>query len=282
MLFENWDKFVALGPDEKIVQVYKKVKAGKLRKVPEFYDSIDIELHDTAEGDLLLTDKRLIHLEYEYKVDKESKESLGQKPVILKALLYVIGGILGIIVAIVVVIVYLFAILSIFFIPVALFLLISPQGAPIGALLFSLSLISLAIVFIGFSSYKREPSGYKKVYFEVFLSDIDNVDIYSSSSVLLELKHRKAVSLKFQEEEKMNEFRKNISALIYEIKHKPKETISYNIVAEFSLAEDGTILVKCPYCGAPAPLNSKDTKIVCKYCGKTYIIPKKILDLLTS
>jgi len=129
---------------------------------------------------------------------------------------------------------------------------------------------------------EREPSGYEKVYLEVFLNDINDVDVYSYSAVLLELKHRKAVSLKFQEAEKMKEFRKNISALIYEIKHRPKETISYNIVAEFSLAEDGTILVKCPYCGAPAPLNSKDTKIVCKYCGKTYIIPKKILDLLTN
>ena len=70
MLFENWDRFVALSPDEKVIQVYKKVKAGKLRKVPEEYESIDIELHDTAEGDLLLTDKRLIHLKYEYKVDE--------------------------------------------------------------------------------------------------------------------------------------------------------------------------------------------------------------------
>lgn len=265
VLFENWDKFVALGPDEKIVQVYKKVKAGKLRKVPEFYDSIDFELQNTAEGDLLLTDKRLIHLEYEYKVFEE----FNQMPGILKALLAIIG---------------LFAALSIFLIPAGFFLSLLPEYKFIGDLLLSLSMLSLVIVMaiILGSLTNREPSGYEKVYLEVFLSDINDVDVYSFSAVLLELKHRKAVSLKFQEEEKMKEFRKNISALIYEIKHKPKETISYNIVAEFSLAEDGTILVKCPYCGAPAPLNSKDTKIVCKYCGKTYIIPKKILDLLTS
>jgi len=262
MLFENWDRFVALSPDEKVIQVYKKVKAGKLRKVPEEYESIDIELHDTAEGDLLLTDKRLIHLKYEYKVDESF--NFNQMPILIKAL-YVI--------------IMLFAALAIFIIPISLLLIFSPKYGYIGTLLFSMSVLSLALVF---GTRQIEPSGYEKVFLEVFLSDINDVDIYSPSSVLLELKHRKAVSLKFQEAEKTNEFRKNISALIYEIKHKPKETISYNIVAEFSLAEDGTILVKCPYCGAPAPLNSKDTKIVCKYCGKTYIIPKKILDLLTS
>jgi DNA-directed RNA polymerase subunit RPC12/RpoP len=262
MLFENWDKFVALGPDEKIVQVYKKVKAGKLRKVPEFYDSIDFELQNTAEGDLLLTDKRLIHLEYEYKVDESF--NLNQMPILFKAL-YVI--------------IMLFAALSIFLIPVSFFLIFSPIYGHIGALLFLMSVLSLALVL---GARQTEPSSYEKVFLEVFLNDINDVDVYSYSAVLLELKHSKAVSLKFKEAEKMKEFRKNISALIYEIKHKPKETISYNIVAEFSLAEDGTILVKCPYCGAPAPLNSKDTKIVCKYCGKTYIIPKKILDLLTS
>jgi len=82
MLFRNWDEFVALGSDEKVIQIYKKVKAGKLRKVPECFESIDFELQDTAEGDLLLTDKRLIHLEYEYKVD----ESFNRMPILFKAL----------------------------------------------------------------------------------------------------------------------------------------------------------------------------------------------------
>jgi uncharacterized Zn-finger protein len=38
--------------------------------------------------------------------------------------------------------------------------------------------------------------------------------------------------------------------------------------------------VKCPYCGAPAPLESRESRVVCRYCGKTYIIPRRILYLV--
>jgi DNA-directed RNA polymerase subunit RPC12/RpoP len=40
------------------------------------------------------------------------------------------------------------------------------------------------------------------------------------------------------------------------------------------------IHVECPYCGASQPLSSKDNGVSCKHCGKKYIIPKKVLDLL--
>jgi DNA-directed RNA polymerase subunit RPC12/RpoP len=40
------------------------------------------------------------------------------------------------------------------------------------------------------------------------------------------------------------------------------------------------IHVECPYCGASQPLSSKNNAVSCKHCGKKYIIPKKVLDLL--
>jgi primosomal protein N' len=89
------------------------------------------------------------------------------------------------------------------------------------------------------------------------------------------------ISLDFRDKNEANELKKNLSSLVYEVQHRPKEIVSYNIVTEFNLNKDGTISVKCPYCGAPAPLHSKESEVVCKYCGKTYIIPKKILDLIS-
>jgi hypothetical protein len=72
LLLGNWGELVALGSDERVVGVYKGVRAGRLRRVPRDYEYIGAELGETAEGDLLLTDRRLLHLEYDYGVVRRS------------------------------------------------------------------------------------------------------------------------------------------------------------------------------------------------------------------
>lgn len=40
------------------------------------------------------------------------------------------------------------------------------------------------------------------------------------------------------------------------------------------------INMKCPHCGGSQPLSSKSSKVTCKHCGKSYGIPKNVLELL--
>jgi uncharacterized Zn-finger protein len=48
----------------------------------------------------------------------------------------------------------------------------------------------------------------------------------------------------------------------------------------FSIGENGTIRIACPHCGASYPLRSKSNEIVCDYCRKTYVVPRRVLDML--
>jgi ribosomal protein S27AE len=40
------------------------------------------------------------------------------------------------------------------------------------------------------------------------------------------------------------------------------------------------ISMECPHCGETQQLSSKDNQVTCKHCGKNYIIPQKVLELL--
>ena len=42
----------------------------------------------------------------------------------------------------------------------------------------------------------------------------------------------------------------------------------------------GSINMQCPHCGASQPLASKSNEVMCTRCHKSYVIPKKVLDLL--
>ena len=55
---------------------------------------------------------------------------------------------------------------------------------------------------------------------------------------------------------------------------------SYVISANVNIGKVSTIGMECPHCGASQPLSSKNNEVTCKYCGKNYVIPKKVLDLL--
>jgi hypothetical protein len=63
------------------------------------------------------------------------------------------------------------------------------------------------------------------------------------------------------------------------------EIVTYNvdvsaILREFKITEKGLLIGNCPYCSAENPLEKGKTLYTCKYCGKQYVVPNKILDLL--
>lgn len=54
----------------------------------------------------------------------------------------------------------------------------------------------------------------------------------------------------------------------------------YVVSANIDIGKVGTISMECPHCSASQPISSKSNEVTCKYCGKNYVIPKKVLDLL--
>jgi tetratricopeptide (TPR) repeat protein len=55
---------------------------------------------------------------------------------------------------------------------------------------------------------------------------------------------------------------------------------NYVVSANLDIAKVGTISMNCPHCGASQPIATKTNEVTCKFCGKNYVIPKKVLDLL--
>jgi len=55
---------------------------------------------------------------------------------------------------------------------------------------------------------------------------------------------------------------------------KAKET------RELNMGKVSSINMECPYCSASQPLSSKNNMVKCKHCGKNYVIPKKVLEIL--
>ena len=55
---------------------------------------------------------------------------------------------------------------------------------------------------------------------------------------------------------------------------------NYVVTANVSIGKVGSISMDCPHCGASQPIASKSNEVKCQYCGKNYVIPKKVLDLL--
>jgi Zn finger protein HypA/HybF involved in hydrogenase expression len=49
---------------------------------------------------------------------------------------------------------------------------------------------------------------------------------------------------------------------------------------ELNMGKVSTINMECPHCGVSQPLSSKSNEVTCKHCGKNYIIPKRVLELL--
>ena len=57
------------------------------------------------------------------------------------------------------------------------------------------------------------------------------------------------------------------------------EHTRYLIAADVHIGDEG-ISVNCPHCSSPERLDSKTSEVICKHCGKKYLVPEKILDLI--
>ena len=51
-------------------------------------------------------------------------------------------------------------------------------------------------------------------------------------------------------------------------------------IREQNMGSVNIINMKCPHCGTSQPLSSKNNQVKCLHCGKNYLIPKKVLELL--
>jgi ribosomal protein S27AE len=51
-------------------------------------------------------------------------------------------------------------------------------------------------------------------------------------------------------------------------------------IRKLNMGKISTINLECPHCGVVQLLSSKNDKVKCKNCGKTYVVPKKVLELL--
>lgn len=59
-----------------------------------------------------------------------------------------------------------------------------------------------------------------------------------------------------------------------------RETVRYDIVSKFEVNSSGALVLTCPKCGAAIPLETKESNGKCRYCGTSFMIPKRILDLV--
>lgn len=59
------------------------------------------------------------------------------------------------------------------------------------------------------------------------------------------------------------------------VKH---EVIHYKVVVNFD--KNGSLAFFCPHCGANTKITQKSSIIRCEFCGKEYVIPNKLLDIL--
>ena len=49
---------------------------------------------------------------------------------------------------------------------------------------------------------------------------------------------------------------------------------------KLNIGKVSSISMECPHCGETQPLLSEDSWVKCKSCGKSFGVPKKVLDLL--
>jgi len=59
-----------------------------------------------------------------------------------------------------------------------------------------------------------------------------------------------------------------------------REQVRYDIVTKFEIGSSGAVVLKCPGCGASLPIQDKEPDRKCSYCGASFVVPRKILDLI--
>jgi ribosomal protein S27E len=50
-------------------------------------------------------------------------------------------------------------------------------------------------------------------------------------------------------------------------------------IRESNMGRVKAVDMECPHCRKTQPLTSKSNEVTCQYCGKNYVIPKKVLDV---
>ena len=50
-------------------------------------------------------------------------------------------------------------------------------------------------------------------------------------------------------------------------------------IRDLNMGKIGTVNMVCPHCGHSQPFSSKINDVKCVNCSKTYVVPKKVLDL---
>ncbi|MFB0543740.1 MAG: hypothetical protein ACETVR_03055 [Candidatus Bathyarchaeia archaeon] len=134
--------------------------------------------------------------------------------------------------------------------------------------------------------------GLKQIKFEVYLNDIESFRMYeggilSQSKLIINVQSKpslpQSITLFLKNNDKLKSLYKNLSTVVM-LSKEPKtikqEVVRYNISTKFQFGKDGGLVIECPNCGASSPLTSKRNLVKCSYCGKEYIVPKKLLDLI--
>ncbi|WP_288004941.1 hypothetical protein [Thermofilum sp.] len=247
---EKWREFITLTPDERVVQVYKKVLAYIEKGEGDNLESGK----KLVLGDLLLTNKRFIYLPY----------MLGRLPVFLsKTTSPTLKRVMPL----------LFALLPLIlfqvFLPV--FYYFSSYNAANTIFLFLYALPMSMMVAALFLSFLND---YDEASIEIPLEEITIIDGAVPSSLVLKPRNGGTVVLEFKDEAAKNSFKENLYSMVKQY------TVYRSYAREFILNPDETITVKCPYCGAQTLLDKRQREIICNNCGKQYLLPDKILMLI--
>lgn len=250
---------VALLPEEKIVRVDNLVKGLRVY----FTEKKERKWKLEHTGDLILTNERLIFLEPIYK--------LGLKWSIYLVIAWTV---------------------SLLLVLVGLVMLQSISTFLTGMILILVGFLA-AMVLTKSIIRRRAPVSYRKIIFEVHLEHIKTAwreDAWGMFIVWIKTQSLAGgewnIPLAFQRMDDANEFLRELNLYVHEAKRRakeealrPKEIVHYHVVAEFTF-KDGVLLVRCPHCGASVSITSKESEQVCPYCGSTFIVPKKILDMI--
>ena len=61
---------------------------------------------------------------------------------------------------------------------------------------------------------------------------------------------------------------------------KPRRKTRHVVSTNLNVGKVAAISMNCPHCTSSQFLDSKSNEVVCSYCGKKYVIPKRVLDLI--
>ncbi len=131
---------------------------------------------------------------------------------------------------------------------------------------------------------------------QLALLDIANsevgLDDYGGALIKMHLKSGTSASLLFYLSDPTSVFNPESEAIQNKVHYLAKQwsdsinelvlapKVNLQVAISFDVDSNGVLSIKCPNCKAPKPVDSKSSEIRCPYCGTTYIVPQKMLDLI--